>query len=266
MHRGVLLPALGAPYLWAMSKLDNKVAVVTGGSSGIGLAIARRFVAEGAHVFVVGRRASELEKARSLLGARATPVVADVSKLDDLDRLYQVVAREKRVVDVVVANAGMVDRLPVDQVTPEHYDTQFDLNARGAFFTVQKALPLMTRGGAVVLVSSAAQYKGFPAHAVYAATKAAQRSFARSLASELKERSIRVNTLSPGPIDTPIFDLQAGSPAEVEATKSAYASLVPLGRLGHVDEIASAALFLASNDSSYSTGIDLVADGGFTQI
>jgi NAD(P)-dependent dehydrogenase (short-subunit alcohol dehydrogenase family) len=266
MLRGVLLPAPGGAYLWGMSKLENKVAVVTGGSSGIGLAIARRFADEGAHVFVVGRRAGELEKARSLIGARATPVIADVASLDELDRLYQTVGRERGVIDIVIANAGMVERMPIADITPEHFDTTFGLNARGTFFSVQKALPLMTRGGAIVFVASAVQYRGFPAHATYAATKAAQRSFARTFANELKDRGIRVNTLSPGPIDTPIYDLQAASKAEADATRATYGALVPLGRLGHVDEMAAAALFLASSDSSYSTGIDLVADGGFTQL
>jgi NAD(P)-dependent dehydrogenase (short-subunit alcohol dehydrogenase family) len=249
-----------------MSKLDNKVAVVTGGSSGIGLAIAQRFVAEGAHVFVVGRRASELEKARSLLGPGATPVVADVSRLDDLDRLYQVVAREKGGVDIVVANAGAVEPMPTEQVTPEHFDATFGINARGTFFTVQKAVPLLRRGGAVVLVASAVQYKGFPGYGTYAAAKAAQRSFARTFATELKDRGVRVNTLSPGPIDTPLIESQFPVPAEAAAMRVQFAAAVPMGRLGTADEIASAALFLASSDSSYSTGIDLVADGGFTQI
>jgi NAD(P)-dependent dehydrogenase (short-subunit alcohol dehydrogenase family) len=266
MLRGVLLLAPRRTYLWLMPKLENKVAVVTGGSSGIGLAIARRFADEGAHVVVVGRRAGELDKARSLIGPRATPVIADVSNLDDLDRLYQAVGRDHGVIDIVIANAGMVEPMAIDQITPEHFDTTFGLNARGTFFSVQKALPLMTRGGAVVLVASAVQYRGFPAHATYAATKAAQRSFARTFANELKDRGIRVNSLSPGPIDTPIFDRRATSKAEADTTRATYGALVPLGRLGTVDEMAAAALFLASSDSSYSTGIDLVADGGFTQL
>lgn len=248
------------------NKLSGKVAVITGGSSGIGLATARRFVEEGAHVFLIGRRRAELDKAKAQIGRNTTTIQGDVTNLADLDRLYENVKKEKGVVDIVVANAGLVEQATLDQATPEHFDRTFNLNARGAFFTVQKALPLMKNGGAVVLVSSGAHQKGIPAHSVYAATKAALRSFARTWAMELKDRGIRVNTLSPGPIETPMLNGQFDDPAKTDAMKATYAAMTPLGRIGRPDEMAAAALFLASDDSSYSTGIDLAADGGITQV
>ena len=188
------------------------------------------------------------------------------SKLEDIDALYETVAREKGKIDIIVANAGIGRLVPTADATPEHFDSIFNINVRGVFFTVQKALKLLNDGATIVLVASNAQYLGIPGFAVYSATKAALRSFARTWAAEFKDRGIRVNTLSPGPIDTPIFET-VGVPADqVEATKQSFASQVPLGRIGRPEEMANAALFLASSDSSYSTGIDLVADGGMTQI
>jgi len=249
-----------------MSKLNGKVAVITGGSSGIGLATAQRFVAEGAYVFITGRRQSELDKAKAAIGRNVTTIQGDVSNLADLDRLFQQVAAEKGVVDIVVASAGFVEHHTIETATPDHFDKTFNINARGVFFTVQKALPLMTRGGAIVLVSSALHLKGFPAHGTYSATKAALRSFARTWAAELKDRNIRVNTLSPGAIDTPIIDGQFKTKEQADGARAMFAQMTPLGRIGRPKEMASAVLFLASDESSYSTGIDLVTDGGITQL
>jgi len=247
-------------------KLDGKVAVITGGSTGIGLATAQKFVAEGAYVFITGRRQRELDKAVKLIGNNVTAVQSDVADLADLDKLYETVARVKGKIDIVVANAGIANMAATAEASPEHFDQIFNINVRGVFFTVQKALGLFNDGGSIVLVASSAQYKGISGFSVYSATKAALRSFARTWAAEFKDRGIRVNTLSPGPIDTPIF-VSVGIPADqVEATKRQFASLVPLGRMGRPEEMASAALFLASSDSSFTTGSDLVADGGMSQI
>lgn len=247
-------------------KLEGKVAVITGGSTGIGLATAQKFVAEGAHVFITGRRQKELDEARALVGRNVTAVQGDVAKLEDLDRLYETVRREKGGIDVLVVNAGIAELAPTSDATPEHFDKVFNTNVRGAFFTVQKALKLIRNGGAIVLVASVVQYKGFPATAVYSATKAAVRSLGRTWAAELKERRIRVNTLSPGPIDTPIMELMTGSAEAAEATRKQFAQLNPMGRMGRPEEMAKAVLFLASDDSSYTTGFDLLADGGLSQI
>jgi NAD(P)-dependent dehydrogenase (short-subunit alcohol dehydrogenase family) len=190
----------------------------------------------------------------------------DVANLADLDRLYKTVAAEKGVVHVVVANAGMIEHATIDTATPEHFDRTFNVNARGTFFTVQKALPLMKTGGSIVLVSSGLHLKGLPAHGTYSATKAAMRSFARTWAMELKDRGIRVNNLSPGAIDTPIIDGQFKTKEEAEGAKKMYAQMMPLGRLGRSEEMAAAILFLASEESSFSTAIDLIADGGITQV
>ena len=250
-----------------MSKqLEGKVAIVTGGSSGIGLAIARRFRDEGAHVFITGRRADELEKARAALGAEVIAVQGDVSKSEDVDRLYATARTERGKVDIVVTNAGIVEQAPLSDATAAHYEKTFDVNVRGTLLTVQKALPLLTEGGAIVLVSSCMNVKGYAGHGVYNATKAAVRSFARTWAAELKDRGIRVNCLSPGPIDTPIIELQTGTEDAAAEFRRMAAKMVPLGRLGRAEEIASAALFLASSESSFATGIDLVIDGGMTQL
>jgi len=249
-----------------MSKLDGKIAVVTGGSSGIGLAIAQKFVEEGAYVFITGRRQAELDKAVAAIGKNVTAVQSDVAKLEDLDRLYEQVKAEKGALDIVVANAGIGEFAPLGEITVEHYNKIFDINVRGVLFTTQKALPLLRDGGSIVVVASVVQYLGFPGATVYSATKAAVRSFVRTWAAELKGRGIRVNSLSPGPIDTPILDGQYKTKEEVDATKVGLAQMTPLGRLGRSEEIAAAALFLASSDSSYSTGIDLLADGGMADI
>jgi NAD(P)-dependent dehydrogenase (short-subunit alcohol dehydrogenase family) len=249
-----------------MSKLTGKVAVITGGSSGIGLATTRKFVEEGAQVFIIGRRQAELDKAKAEIGRNVTTIQGDVADLADLDRVFATVKREKGVVDIVVASAGLVEHATIDTATPEHFDRTFNVNARGVFFTVQKALPLMKNGGSIVLVSSGVHLKGLPTHSAYAATKAALRSFARTWAMELKDRGIRVNTLSPGAIETPMLNTQFETKEETDALKAGFAAMTPLGRIGRADEMASAALFLASSDSSYSTGIDLVADGGLTQV
>jgi len=247
-------------------KLTGKTAVITGGSSGIGLAAAKRFVDEGAYVFITGRRQSELDKAKAAVGQNVTTVQGDVANLADLDRLYETVKTEKGGIDIVIANAAFVEFATLAGTTAEHFDKTFTINARGTFFTVQKALPLLRRGGSVVLVSSAAHLKGIPHYTTYSATKAALRSFTRSWAAELKEQGIRVNSLSPGPIETPILDSQVKTKEEGEALRAQFAQMIPLGRIGRAEEMANALLFLASDDSSYSTGIDLVADGGFTQM
>jgi NAD(P)-dependent dehydrogenase (short-subunit alcohol dehydrogenase family) len=249
-----------------MSKLTGKVAIITGASSGIGLATAKRFVQEGAHVYITGRRQAELDKAASEIGDRVTAVRGDVSSLDDLDALYKKVASDKRKIDIVVANAGFVEWGYLPTATPEHFDKTFDINARGSFFTVQKALPLMNDGGSIILVSSCVHLLGIPQYTVYGATKAALRSFARSWAAELKGRKIRVNNLSPGATDTPMFDGQFNTKEEAEGVKKHFSEIITLGRLGRPEELASAAFFLASDESSYITGADLVVDGGWTQV
>ncbi|MGD9696692.1 MAG: SDR family NAD(P)-dependent oxidoreductase [Thermoleophilia bacterium] len=249
-----------------MGKLDGKVALITGGSSGIGLATARLFAREGADVVIAGRRQAELDAAVEAIGDAAIAVRADVSDLDDLDRIYATIDDVHGALDVVVANAGYVELFTLADATPEHFDRTFGVNARGTFFTVQKALPLLRRGGAVVLVSSSANAVGFPAYTAYSASKAAMRSFGRSWAAELKERGVRVNVLSPGPIDTPIIDLQFATKEQADATREQFAGIIPMGRLGRAEEVAAAALFLACDDSSFSTGIDLVVDGGQTQL
>jgi NAD(P)-dependent dehydrogenase (short-subunit alcohol dehydrogenase family) len=247
-------------------RLNGKIAVITGGSSGIGLATAKRFVEEGAYVFITGRRAGELERAKREIGRNVTVVQGDVANLDDLDRLYKTVKAEKGGVDIIVANAGIVETVTLAQATPEHFDKTFGINARGTFFTVQKALPLLRNDGSIVLVASCVANMGVPMYTTYGATKAAIRSFARSWAAELKERGVRVNTLSPGAIDTPILEMQFKTEKAIDEAKQMFAQRTPLGRIGRAEEMAAAALFLASDESSYVTGIDLVADGGMTQV
>ncbi len=249
-----------------MGKLNGKIAVITGGSSGIGLATARRFVDEGAFVYITGRRQSELDKARVQLGGNAATVQADIASIDDLERLYARIKAEKGHLDIIVANAGTVELQPLAAATPEHFDTIFNTNARGTYFTVAKALPILSDGGAIVLVSSGMNVKGFPAYGAYSATKAAIRSFSRTWANELKDRGIRVNTLSPGLIETPIIGLQFPDAAEADGIREMFKQMTPLGRVGAPEEMAAAILFLASSESSYSTGIDLVADGGITTV
>jgi NAD(P)-dependent dehydrogenase (short-subunit alcohol dehydrogenase family) len=246
-----------------MSTLEGKVAVISGATTGIGLAIAQRFVAEGAYVFIFGRRQGLLDEAARLIGRNVTAIKADASNLDDLDRIAAAVRKEKGVVDIVVSNAGYTEQASIDTITPEHFDKAFDLMARGPVFLVQKQLPMMTRGGAIVLVSSAMHLMGIPGHTAYAATKAALRSYARTWAAEFKDRGIRVNMLSPGVTDTPILDSQTMGRDELV---NMYQSMVPLGRLARAEEMANAALFLASDQSSYMTGADLMADGGIGQV
>ena len=243
-----------------MGKLDGKVAVVTGGTSGIGLATAQRFAAEGADVFITGRRKPELDTAVKAIGPRATGVQGDVSNLADLDRLYAVVKEQKGRVDVLFANAGGGELAPLGAITEEHFDRTFDSNVKGLLFTVQKALPLLPEGASIILNASITASKATPAFSVYSATKAAVRSFARSFTVDLKDRKIRVNALSPGPIDTP------GLSGLGHGLKAGLVAAVPMGRLGSPDEIAKAAVFLASDDSSYVTGIELFVDGGMAQI
>src|SRR5579862_284617 len=237
-------------------KLANKVAVITGGNSGIGLATAKRFVAEGAYVFITGRRQTELDAAVKEIGNNVTGVQGDVAKLADLDRLYDTVKRQKGRIDVLFANAGVGEFVAMGSITEEHFDKTMDINVKGTLFTVQKALPLFKDGGSIIMTGSVAGSKGIGSFGVYNATKAAIRSFARTWTTDLKGRNIRVNVLSPGPIDTPIM-----VPLPKDAIAAIVAS-VPMGRVGEADEVATAAVFLASDDSSYVTGIELFVDGG----
>lgn len=247
-------------------KLEGKVAVVTGGNSGIGLATAERFVAEGAYVFITGRRQAELDAAAKRIGANVTAVRGDVANLADLDHLYEVVAREKGRVDVLFANAGGAEFAPLGSITEAHFDKTFSINVKGVLFTVQKALPLMKEGGSIILNASIVSIKGMEAFSVYSATKAAVRSFARSWTVDLKGRKIRVNALSPGPIETPALSGLAPTEEGRAQVKAGLVAGVPMGRMGQPDEIARAAVFLASDDSSYVTGIELFVDGGMAQI
>lgn len=249
-----------------MSRLQGKVAVITGGSSGIGLATAERFVSEGAYVFITGRRQTELDKAVATIGKSVTAVQGDVSNLDDLDRLYREVSASKGKLDIVFANAAVVDVVPTPAVTPEHFDKTFDVNARGAYFTVQKALPLLNDGAVILLTGPAVWAKGFPAYSTYSATKAALRSFVRTWTAELRDRKIRANVISPGIIDTPIVDAQFPTKEAADGAKKFFISLAPAGRMGRPEEIAAAALFLASDEGAFITGIDLPVDGGVTAI
>ncbi len=249
-----------------MKKLEGKVAVITGGSSGIGLATAQRFACEGAHVFITGRRQSELDEAVKKIGKSATGVQGDASNLADLDKLYAIVKEQKGRIDILFANAGVGEYAPLGAITEEHFDRVFRVNVKGLVFTVQKALPLMQDGGSIILNASVVSRKGVPSFSVYSATKAAVRSFARSWTLDLKDRKIRVNVVSPGPIDTPIFEAGGESKEEVAQTKARFASFVPMGRMGEADEIAKAALFLGSDDSSFVAGAELFVDGGMGQI
>ncbi|MFF3580181.1 SDR family NAD(P)-dependent oxidoreductase [Streptomyces mirabilis] len=249
-----------------MNRLDGKVAVVTGGSSGIGFATAQQFVEEGAFVFITGRRRPELDKAKDEIGRNVTTVQGDVSVSADLDRLFRTVAEEKGKIDVVVANSGVVDPQVFGRITEASFDRTFNVNARGTLFTAQKALPLMNDGGSVILVGSIAGHIGVEGYTTYSATKAALRSYARTWTKELKGRGIRVNVISPGPIDTPILDSQADSEEGVDAIKAAFASVIPLGRMGRPEEVAAAAVFLASDESSFCAGMELSVDGGMAQV
>jgi NAD(P)-dependent dehydrogenase (short-subunit alcohol dehydrogenase family) len=243
-----------------MGKLNGKVAVITAATSGMALATAKLFVEEGAYVFITGRRKDKLDEAVKLIGKNVTGVQGDASNLADLDRLYATVKKEKGHIDILFASAGTGEFAKIGEVTEEHFDNTFNLNVRGTLFTVQKALPLFNDGGSIIMNGSIASIKGFPAFGVYAASKAAVRSFARTWLNDLKERGIRVNVLSPGTIDTPILD-----PLGPDA-KASFAAMVPRGEIGRPEEIATTALFLASDDSSFVNGIELFVDGGTAQI
>jgi NAD(P)-dependent dehydrogenase (short-subunit alcohol dehydrogenase family) len=243
------------------SKLDGKIAVITGATSGMGLATAKRFVAEGAYVFITGRRRPQLDQAVALIGRNVTAVQGDAANLADLDRLFETVKHSKGRIDVLFASAGFVEyNIPLGRITEENFDRTFDLNVRGTLFTVQKALPLLADGASIILNGSINASKGFPGFTHYSASKAAVRSFARTWAAELKSRNIRVNVISPGAIDTNIY---AGVPTEI---LDQVMSVIPMGRMGRPDEIANAALFLASDEATFVTGIELFVDGGTAQV
>jgi NAD(P)-dependent dehydrogenase (short-subunit alcohol dehydrogenase family) len=247
-------------------RLDGKVALVTGGSTGIGLAAAKRFAAEGAHVYVTGRRPAELAAAVAEIGESATGVQADSASLADLDRLFAQVASEKGRLDVLFVNAGGGSMLPLGSITEEQYDDTFDRNVKGVLFTVQKALPLLADGASVILNSSTAGVKGTPGFSVYSASKAAVRNFARSWILDVKDRGIRINVISPGPVETPGLAGLAATPGEKQGMFDYMASQVPTGRLGAPDEVGKAAVFLASDDASFVNGIELFVDGGMAQV
>jgi NAD(P)-dependent dehydrogenase (short-subunit alcohol dehydrogenase family) len=247
-------------------KLEGKIALVTGGSSGIGLATAQNFVKEGAFVYITGRRQAELDKAVKAIGSQVKAVRADSSNLADLDRLFAQIKQEKGRLDVVFANAGGGSLAPLGTITEELYDQTFNTNVKGVLFTVQKALPLIPDGGSIILNASIVSQKGMAAFSVYSATKAAVRSFARSWTTDLKDRKIRVNAISPGPIDTPILDGLAESEEGRQGIKDHLASIVPLGRMGRPEEIGKAAVFLASEDASFVAGVELFVDGGSAQV
>jgi NAD(P)-dependent dehydrogenase (short-subunit alcohol dehydrogenase family) len=243
-----------------MGKLQGKVAVITGGTEGIGLSTAHLFVQEGAYIFITGRRRKQLDEAVTTIGSNVTGVQGDVAKLADLDRLYETVVKVKGRIDIIFANAGLGEFAPIGSVSEEHFDKLFNINVKGALFTVQKGLPFLNDGGSIILTGSVAGVKGTHAFGVYAASKAAIRSFVRTWTTDLKDRHIRSNVVSPGPIRTPLVSRQS---ADVIAR---IVSTVPMGRMGEPDEVAKAALYLASDDSSFVTGIELFVDGGRAQI
>jgi NAD(P)-dependent dehydrogenase (short-subunit alcohol dehydrogenase family) len=243
-------------------KLEGKIALITGGSTGIGLATAKQFVKEGAYVYITGRRPRELDAAVTSIGPNVTAIQGDVSKLPDLDRIYEQIGKDEGRLDIVFANAGGGPLVPLGSITEEHYDSVFNVNVKGLVFTVQKALPLMPNGGAIILTGSIVGIKGFPAFSIYSATKAAVRSFARTWTTDLKDRGIRVNVVSPGPIDTPLLNESFANPDDMEA----LTSTVVMGRLGRPEEIAKAVVFFASDDASFVTGAELFVDGGAAQV
>jgi NAD(P)-dependent dehydrogenase (short-subunit alcohol dehydrogenase family) len=247
-------------------KLEGKIALVTGGSTGIGFATAQRFVQEGAYVYITGRRQPELDEAVKKIGAQVTAIRADASSLADLDKLFAQIKQEKGRLDVVFANAGGGSLAPLGSITEEQYDQTFNTNVKGLLFTVQKALPLIPDGGSIILNASIVSIKGMAAFSVYSATKAAVRSFARSWTIDLKDRKIRVNAVSPGPIETPGVAGLVQTEEQRQALYAQLASTVPLGRMGQPDEIAKAAVFLASDDASFIAGIELFVDGGSAQV
>ena len=247
-------------------KLAGKIAVITGGNSGIGLATAKRFVEEGAHVVISGRREKELKEAAAFIGRNVTTVAGDVSRLEDLDRLYAVVKEKHGHIDVLFANAGAGTVAPLAVATETHFDQTFDVNVKGMFFAIQKALPLFKDGGSIILNSSVSNVMGVPAFTAYAASKAAVRNFARGWTMELKDRKIRVNSMSPGAIETAALEKTGLTPEQAEQAAAKFVSQVPMGRRGKPEEIAAAVVFLASDESSYITGVDLAVDGGMAQV
>ncbi|MEK6324953.1 MAG: glucose 1-dehydrogenase [Acidobacteriota bacterium] len=249
------------------NKLAGKIALITGGSSGLGLATAKRFVAEGAHVFITGRRQPELDAAVKEIGGNVTAVRGDVSKLADLDHLFTTIKEQKGRLDILVANAGGGAAAPLGQVTEAQFDKYFDINVKGTLFAAQKALPLIPAGGAIVITGSMVSIKGIPGYSVYSATKAALRSFARTWSIDLKGRNIRVNVVSPGTVVTPAYKSEMGlTDEQIEGFVAQAAAVTPLGRTGTPDEIAKTIVFLASDDSSFVNGIELFVDGGAGQI
>ncbi|NCD69117.1 SDR family oxidoreductase [Mucilaginibacter agri] len=247
-------------------KLANKVAVITGGTSGIGLSIAKRFVQEGAMVVITGRKQSKINRSLSEIGGGAVGMAGDVSNLADLDRIYGIINEQFGKIDVLIANAGVYLLAPVDVFSEQQFEKLTDINFKGTFFTVQKALPLLKEGSSVILISSTVSQKGAPNHSVYAATKAAVRSLARSFSAELVERKIRVNVLSPGPIDTPVFETVTGSAEEADAFKAMMGSVTPVKRMGSSAEVAAAALYLALDDSAFMLGAEILLDGGIRDL
>lgn len=247
-------------------KLTGKIALVTGGNSGIGLATAQRFVAEGAHVFITGRRQNDLDAAVEQIGKNVTAVQGDVSNLADLDRLYTTIKQEKGHLDILFANAGSGEIAPLGSITEAHFDKTFNTNVKGLLFTVQKALPLMSEGSSIVLNASTTSIMGTPAFSVYSATKAAVRSFARNWTLDLKDRKIRINAISPGVVPTPAYNLMGLTEEQIQGFVENQVNTIPLGRVGTTDEIAKAVVFLASEDSSFVNGIELFVDGGMAQV
>ena len=246
-----------------MGKLEGKVALITGGGTGIGFATAKLFVEEGAFVYITGRRLEVLNEAVQAIGGdRIQAIQADIQKMQDIDRTYSEIKVKHEKLHVLFVNSGVGDFVPFENITEEAFDTVFNTNVKGVFFMIQKALPLLPEGASVVINSSVANCKGWPGLSAYSATKAAVRSLARTLTTDLKDRKIRINTISPGAVDTPIL----GPPERAESVKASFIPFVPMGRIAHPDEIAKPVLFLASDDSSFITGVDLQADGGLAQV
>ena len=248
------------------NKLEGKIAVITGGNSGIGLATAKRFVTEGAYVFITGRRQKQLDLAVSEIGKNVMGIQSDVSNLADIDKIYNTVKDQKNHIDIIFANAGIAQFAPLEKISEEHFDKIFRINVKGLLFTVQKLLPIFQEGGSIILNASIGSSKGVEETSVYSATKAAVRSFARTWTVDLRHRKIRVNAISPGPIDTPIFSNLMQNEEQTEQFKKNIVNTVPMGRMGTPDEVAKVISFLASDDSSYITGIELFVDGGLAQI
>ncbi|MGI0052142.1 MAG: SDR family NAD(P)-dependent oxidoreductase [Nitrososphaeraceae archaeon] len=248
------------------NKLEGKIAVITGGNSGIGLATAKRFVSEGANVFIFGRRQNEIDAGVSEIGKNVIGIQGDVSNLADLDRLFAIVKDQKGHLDILFANAGIAQFAPLGEISEEHFDKILRINVKGLLFTVQKALPILEDGGSIILNASIGSSKGVGGSSVYSATKAAVRSFARTWTVDLRDRKIRVNAISPGPIDTPIFSSITQNEEQSELFKKNIVNAVPMKRMGSPDEVAKVVSFLASDESSYITGIELFVDGGLAQI